>query len=372
MATNSTLKRGRIPGLFIRTMKDTKARAYVVMWRDANKKNVMKTLGSVKHLTREQAEAKAVETIKAIREGKSLDSPLTFSTVLEAFERHYVKERALRTAGEIHKMFARHVLPVWSSRDFASIKRGDVADLLNKIVEHKGPVAADKVLALLSKLMTWYAANHNDYASPIVRGMRRSNPKDRARTRILSDDELRAVWKAAEVNGVFGAFVRLSLLTGQRREKLASMKWSDLTIGDSWDIPSEAREKGNAGELVLPQEALAILKAMPRYASSDYVFTTGRSYIKGYSKMKAALDKRSGVTDWTIHDLRRTARSLMSRAHVQPLVAELVLGHVQKGVQAVYDRHEYREEKAHAIRALAGLMANILTPTEDKVVQLHG
>jgi integrase len=351
-----------------------RGKTYCVVATDPSGKQRWQSIGAIADWKDRKKEltARVNEVVAAIRGGEDRSKPKAFEHVLESFERHYVKERALRTATQIHANFARHVLPVWSGRDFTGIKRGDVADLLNKIVENKGPVAADKVLALLSKLMTWYAANHNDYTSPIVRGMRRSNPKDRARTRILSDDELRAVWKAAEANGVFGAFVRLSLLTGQRREKLASMKWSDLTIGGSWDIPSEPREKGNAGELVLPKEALTILESLPRFVSSPYVLTSGNSYIKGYSSMKAKLDAVSGVTGWTIHDLRRTARSLMSRAHVQPLVAELTLGHVQKGVQAIYDQHEYREEKAHALRALADLIENILTPQEPKVTRLHG
>ena len=90
--------------------------------------------------------------------------------------------------------------------------------------------------------------------------MRRSNPKERARDRILNDDEIRAVWKAAEANGTFGAFVRLALLTGQRKDKVATMRWEDLDDA-VWHIPSEEREKGNAGDLELPQIAIEIINA---------------------------------------------------------------------------------------------------------------
>ena len=183
--------------------------------------------------------------------------------------------------------------------------------------------------------------------------MRRSNPTNRAGKRILDDAELRAVWKTAEANGMFGAFVRISLLTGQRRDKVASMRWQDLRDG-LWTIPTAAREKGTAGELVLPQEALAIIERQPRFASSPYVFTTGQSYVKGYSKFKESFDAKCPIADWDIHDLRRTARSLMSRAGVKPLIAELVLGHKQRGIAGVYDRHPYREEMADALQRLAG------------------
>ena len=86
-------------------------------------------------------------------------------------------------------------MPAWGNRVFAEIRRGDVAALLDRVEDNAGPVAADKVLAHVSALCNWYAARHDDYASPVVKGMRRSKPKERARERILSDDEIRAVWQ---------------------------------------------------------------------------------------------------------------------------------------------------------------------------------
>ena len=142
--------------------------------------------------------------------------------------------------------------------------------------------------------------------------MRRSNPKARARARILDDDELRTLWKAAEANGVFGSFVRVALLTGQRREKVLGMRWEDIRDGE-WCIPASDREKNTAGSLVLPQAALDIINAQPRFASNPYVFAgIGSNPIGGMSKRKAQFDKQAGVSGWTIHDLRRTARTLMS------------------------------------------------------------
>src|SRR4029434_7666519 len=105
----------------------------------------------------------------------------------------------------------------------------------------------------------------DDYSSPIIRGMRRSNPKERARTRIFDDNELRIIWKAAEANGSFGALVRLLLLTGQRRDKVASMRWEDIENG-IWTIPAEKRDKGNANVLKLPDVARDIIEAQPRVA----------------------------------------------------------------------------------------------------------
>ena len=198
--------------------------------------------------------------------------------------------------------------------------------------------------------------------------MRRTNPKARARSRILEDDELRALWAAAEANRVFGALVRVALLTGQRREKIISMRWEDIVDGE-WRVPASDREKNTTGAIVLPQAALDIINAQPRFASNPYVFAgIGGNPIGGTSYRKAKLDKQAEGFGWTLHDLRRTARSLMSRAGVRPDIAERVLGHTIRGVEGVYDRYSYREEKAHALRALAALVDSIANPPGGKVV----
>ena len=147
--------------------------------------------------------------------------------------------------------------------------------------------------------------------------MRRSDPKAGKRSRILDDDELRAVWKAAEEAGTFGAFVRLALLSAQRRSTIVQhMKWNDLD-GDVWRIPQEERAKGTGGDLRLPPAAMAIIQAQPKFAGNPYVLAGRNGFpFRGFANGKPALDKASGVTGWTVHDLRRTARSLMARAGV--------------------------------------------------------
>jgi integrase len=360
----------RIPGLYVRTL-DTGNKSYVVVTTGLDGKRAWHTLGSAASMTVAEARDAAIIARNAIRGGGDRAAPQTVEKVAEQFIKRHVQASKLRSEREIRRYFDLHILPLWGAREFTSIKRGDVANLLDKVDDNVGPVAADKVLAHISKLCAWYATRHNDYVSPVVRGMRRSNPKERAGKRILDDDELRLVWAAAEANGMFGAFIRLLLLAGQRREKLASMKWADVVDG-VWLIPAEKREKGNALALILPAEAQAILDSLPRFVGSPYVFTTGRSYFKGYSKAKADFDAKVPIAPWKLHDLRRTARSLMSRAHVAPHVAELTLGHVQKGVVAVYDKHTYLEEKAHALKALAGLIDSILRPPSEKVHRLRG
>ena len=332
---------------------------------------MLATIGAASIYTIAQAREKAREAIRAIKAGEDHSGPQSFEAVAgEWWERH-VEARGLRSAGELRRILDNQILPAWGGRDFASIRRGDVAKLLDSIVDSSGPIAADHALAVIRGICNWYATRNDNYSSPIVKGMRRSNPKERARNRILSDDEIRAVWQAAEANGTFGAFVRVLLLTAQRRDKVAAMRWQDVGVDGVWTIPAEAREKGTANELPLPEAALAIIKAQPRYESNPYIFAgRGGAHYSGYSKGKAALDV--SIPDWRLHDLRRTARSLMSRAGIRPDIAERVLGHAIAGVGGVYDRHSYREEKAHALKALAGLIENILRPESVKMTRLRG
>ena len=132
-----------------------------------------------------------------------------------------------------------------------------------------------------------------------------------------------------------------------------------------WSISNgNKRQKGTAGELVLPQMAIDILNARPHMGDNPYIFY-GASWqngaYRGFHHGRADLEKKIGkLPRWTLHDLRRTARTLMERAGVRPDIGERVLGHAINGVHGTYNRHECREEKAHALAALAGLIESIL------------
>ena len=152
---------------------------------------------------------------------------------------------------------------------------------------------------------------------PIIRGMRRAELVQRARRRTLDDDEIRTIWQAAE--GRFGGIVKLLLLTGQRREKVSGMRWDDLDLhAGTWTVRAEAREKGTAGVLQLPQAAWDVISAQPMVGNSSYVFAgNGAGHYKGYGRAKQDLDARAPhIAPWRLHDLRTTARSLMSRAGI--------------------------------------------------------
>jgi integrase len=363
-----------LAGHYVR-VTPTGSKTFACVARDLNGKQQWHTLGSCEHTTLEASRIRARELMGKIKSGADAATPDSFEAVAETWLKRHVDAKGLITAKERRRYLTKHILPAWGGRDFTSIKRSDVAKLLDKIEDNAGPTAADAALGVIRSICNWYASRNDDYTPIIIPGMKRTSSKDRARTRILSDDELRAIWKQAEEPGPFGALVRLLLLTGQRRSKVAAMRWEDVSPDGVWNVPTESRQKGTGRELILPEMALDIIKAQPRFASIPYVLA-GRyrgAHYSNYGNGKATFDASlPTMPQWGLHDLRRTAKSLMARAGVRPDISERVLGHEMAGVEGIYDRHSYVTEKAHALKALASLISSILTPEGASVHRLHG
>jgi len=283
----------------------------------------------------------------------------TFNALADNFLKRHVDAIGLRSAREVKRQFERYLRPHFGSKQFREIRRRDVIALLDAIADQRGAVMADRCLATMSRLFSWQQARDDEFVNPIVKGMRRVPQSQMRRDRILEHNEIRAVWAVAEMSGTFGAFVQIALLTAQRRDKVLTMRWSDLS-DNLWRISSEPREKTHAGQLLLPPLAIEIIRRLPVVAGSSYVFTgRGVGPINGMSKCKARFDADvaealgNPLPNWRVHDLRRTARTLMSEIRVQRDIAERVLGHAIAGVEGVYDRHDWMDEKADALDRLA-------------------
>ncbi len=302
----------------------------------------------------------------------------------------------MRSGPNLYATISRLVFPTLGPRPIGEIKKSDVVRLLDKIEDGDlkdenrkgikgGRVMADRTLALIRAIMNWYAAREDDFRSPIVRGMARTKPKERARKRVLADDEIRDIWAAldyADVPECYPSYVKALLLTATRRTEAADMKSIEIE-GDLWTIPGE-RYKTKLDHVVpLTLAAKALVGSEPdgHQGNSLFVFSTtgGTKAFSGFSKAKKALDieiakrrkaqERPAMPRWTLHDLRRTARSLMSRAKVPADHAERALGHVIGGIRETYDRHEYLDEKRNAFTALAATVEAILSPPADNVVR---
>lgn len=312
----------------------------------------------------------------------------TFQNVAEEWIRRYVDKKGLRSKPEIERHLKSYVYEEWKSARIFDIKREHVTKLLDTIEDEHGASQADAVLATIRSIMSWYAARNGDYNSPIVPKMKRAAPK--ARDRILSDDEIRCLWTVCDDNdlGNFGPLVKIMLLTAQRREKVGLMKHTDLA-DDIWTVRNDhEREKGHAGKVRLPRCAVDIIDGLDRRPGNPYIFfgsergrgrharsrlSSGNNVkptppaFNSWAQRKREIDSKlealiPDMEPWVLHDLRRTARSLMARAGVADHIAERTIGHALQGVMKIYNRYDYFEEKSDALQRLADQIDLIVNP----------
>ena len=220
---------------------------------------------------------------------------------------------------------------------------------------------------MLRKLFNWAIERGRVDANPctVIKG-----PRVQRRDRVLSDDELCRVWRAAEKTDYpFGALVQLLLLTGCRRGEIAELEWSEID-GDAITIPAARFKTGRAHVVPLSRLAIEVLAAVPRIDGGEHVFPgRGGVALSGFSKRLKALTASAEVT-FALHDLRRTVRTGLSRLRVPFEVAERVLGHVQGGVAAHYDHHAYLSEKREALEAWGRHVEGLIRPSQVNVVSI--
>jgi integrase len=320
------------------------------------------------------------ERTRRLQDGDKPDG-LDVAGLLDRFiERYVEKEAQLRSGDQIKATFDRLVKPAIGKIGIYELRRSHVVDMLDEIADESGPVMADRTLAYVRKAFNWYATRDDDFSPPIVKGMSRTKPKERNGKRSLADDEISDVWAAlenlADAPGCYPAFVKCLLLTATRRNESADMSVTELD-GDLWTVPASRYKTKLDHVIPLSAAAAELIRAQAPAKptkNAHFVFSTtdGAKAFSGFSKAKTELDKaitaireragRPPMENWTLHDLRRTARSLMSRAKVPTDHAERALGHVMGGVRETYDRYEYLDEKRAAFEALAALVSRILNP----------
>jgi integrase len=363
---------------------------YGYRYRDRRSGRRWVSIGQHGDVTADQARRKALQIARDVAEGRR---PLTareesaqgrtaaggtVNATLDAFLDRHVRPN-LRSAYEVERCFRAYVRPEIGARSVYDLRRRDIVTLLDKIEDENGPVMCDRVLAHLRKCFNWVASRDDQFNSPIVKGMARTKPAERARKRVLDDQEIRDLWTALDtlnnkVPACFPAFTKTLLLTGERLRMVSNMPWSEID-GRDWIIPP-ARNKGKTQAVVPLTDTVIDLLGKRR---KGFVFSSngGKTAFQGFSKAKAALDgrlaeirKQAGrppMKHWLFHDLRRVARSTMARAGVPADHAERVLGHIIPGVRGTYDRHEYRAEKLAALERLGALVERILHPRESVV-----
>ena len=406
----------------------TGARSFVVVRRLPGERNpTTHVLGSYPALTLKAAREEAPRILAAIvggRRPREIEAERqranarkrrdTFAAAVEAFIADE-KVKGLRTAGETEQVLRREFLgqacqrvtverngvkqrvtqyhdtrdPAWRSRPIVEITRRDVIERLDAIKRRNGKHAARHALGAIRKFFNWCAEGERFgvETSPCANVRDKTigiTGKDLKRRRVLSDDELRDVWHAAEELGSpetrgfpYAPLVRLLVVTGQRLNDIASARWSEIDLDDADDamlsVPPERYKTGVAHEVPLSPLAVELLRTLPRFPG--YVFTTtgGTRPVNGLSKTKRRFDaaiakRRKGrhadpMPPWVLHDLRRSVRTrLVGDLGVDAFIAERVIGHTLPGLHAVYDVGTHREQKRAALDRWAVKLAAIIEP----------
>jgi integrase len=386
--------------------------AYIATDNALEREMTTKELLAAKVLTLAEARRKAQAWLDLI--GRGIDPAIeeerqrhaelqrqenTFSTVAEAFfaEKLPGERRGWEVKRDIRNVF----LPVWGARPITDITDLDVLTLI-RAKKRTAPAQARNLLGYAKRVFEW-AIDQRVYGlktSPCA-GLKATKiiGEKRGGDRILSDDELFALWRTAKRMGYpYGPAYRILVLTALRLNEVADASWSEFDIKDrSWVIPA-ARMKGKESKaqphaVPLTDDLLAILQSLPRLKRGDYLFSTtfGATPVWLASGVKRRIDAamlrtlkalarkrgedpaKATLPRWTNHDIRRTVRSHLSRLKIAEEAREAVLAHARPGIKGVYDHHDYFNEKLEALTLWAARLRSIVDPPEadSNVVRLR-
>ena len=300
-----------------------------------------------------------------------------FDVLTEQFLAEKKNRIAPRTYIEWKRHLTKHLRPL-NGAPIDKIERRDLVEQIDRIAAQSGPVAADDCRTTLSVFFAWCIEREHRETNPIIGMSRRAN--NESRSRVLDDAELAEVWQHAG-EGNHGLIVKLLALTGQRRNEIGLLQWSEVNEDKKLLVLPAERVK-NRREHVLPlsDAAMSILAEAPRWEGSNFVFgESGHSGYSGWSKSKARLDRRVNVERakqgrepmpaWTLHDLRRTAASGMARLGVGLPVIERVLNHVSGsfgGIVGVYQRHTFEKEMREALDLWGNHVLSVCAASESR------
>jgi integrase len=260
-------------------------------------------------------------------------------------------------------------LAEWHGLQINDIKRKDIKDLI-RVKARTSPVAANRLLSLITKIFNWAVKEEFIEASPATQIDRPA--KETERERSLSTDEIRIVWGVFDkLSYPWGPIFKFLLVTGQRRGEVAGMKWTEIN-GDGWRLPGERAKKGKGHLVPLSSLAIEILNDVPEIG--ELVFRSHRDApLQGWSRTATRVQELCGAMEpWHLHDLRRTFATHLRSLGVDRLVVSKLLNHAEGGVTRIYDRYTADAEKTAAMERWANRLREILSGTPaDNVVQMR-
>ena len=358
-----------LPGLALRVSRSGR-KTWVYFYRHAGKLRRM-SFDVFPAMSVSTAHAKWMEARDLVQAGRdpgriSQAGATDFAGVAAEWLRR--DQEGNRTRDVIKRALEREVLPLWGHRQISDIKRRDVLDLIDGIADRGTVTIARRIFGHLHRLFVWSVGRGIIEISP-MQNLPKPGSETR-RDRVLTDDELRKVWKASDQIGDYGLAARLLILTGARREEISKLRWTEIVDGDIV-LAGDRTKTSEPRTIPLSTAAQAIIKMLPR--NGDFVFKAG---LPDWSRAKAKIDELVKIPEWRTHDLRRTTATGLQKLGVALQVTEAILGHTsgsRAGIVGVYQRHNYAAEKRAALEAWgAHVMALVEGREPGKVVAFGG
>jgi integrase len=377
-----------LPGFGYRLRKsgDKVGRSWVAQYRHGGQTRRM-TLGSASVLSSEQArnEAKRILAQAQLRQDPASERKrrasadrFTFTALAEQYLAAKKPDVRPRTFSEMERYLQSssyfgplHNIPV------DAITRRDIAARVLAIKPKNGQVAAARARTAISAMYTWAMENGLAETNPTIGTEKPKAPP--SRDRVLSDQELVAIWKATDDESDFSRIVRLLIVTGQRRSEVGGLCWSEIDIEHgTWTIPSMRSKNKREHSLPLGSLALDVIRSVPQVVGRDLLFgaRTDRGFTS-WAEHKRTLDARLGdqVEPWTLHDLRRTCATRLCDIGIEPHHVEALLNHRghKAGVAGVYNKSKYQRAVQHAVETWDNyLLALIEGRDEPNVIPFRG
>jgi integrase len=354
-------------GFGIRALKSGR-RSWIYQYRDEHKRTRRIAIGDLSAVSLDAARTVARRYAAHVSQGanpsterKAKRTAATVLGVIEGYLGHAKARQRSRSFEETERHLRRHAAPLHHERAEA-LRRRDIAELLDQVTATSGPVAANRLRAALSALWTWGLRTGliDADSNPVSFTLKHL---ERPRERTLTDQELRAIWKATEGDNDYSRIVRLCLLSGCRRDEIGGLRWDEVQ-DHQLRIGTERMKGGIAHEVPLLPVMAAMLPTRHENGR-QCVFGRAGTGFSGWSKSKKALETKLAkaghcLKPWTLHDLRRTFSTRLHDAGVEPLIVEALLAHKQHGVAAVYNRASFREAKRSALALWHDILNQIL------------
>jgi integrase len=303
------------------------------------------------------------------RRKNRIEAGNTFGKLVERYLEYKEAQLRPRSFAEVKRHLEVNAQPL-HGLPLASVDQVAIAGRLNAVAK-TGSVGANRTRASLSAMFVWAMGEGLAMFNPVANTNRR---EEKTRDRVLSDAELRTIWRALEDDD-YGVIVKLLILTAQRAGEIAGLRWSELDFDrDVITLPGERTKNARPHDVPMADTVRSLLQ-MPGHPERKLVFGQGAGPFTGWSKAKAALDQRTGpMKHWTLHDLRRTAATGMADIGIQPHVIEAVLNHVsghKGGIAGIYNRATYDKEKRQALAQWDAHVAAIVAGKKSNVTALR-